>query len=123
MTSLQLLFVEPDHTKILIDIVTGAHLPAFDVASIWHNTIAPQQEDFVRLGVEDQLFEFSHQLTLAREIGLPQHAVVEFDLCWILLASKIRTRDSVRQVFGPIEQRVDDVLAFAIERRIEFALP
>ena len=77
----------------------------------------------MRLGIEDQLFEFSHQLTLAREIGLPQHAVVEFDLCWILVVSKIRTRDRVRQVFGPIEQRVDDVLAFAIERRIEFALP
>jgi len=35
------LFVEPDRSKILIDIVTWAHLPAFDIASIRHNPIAP----------------------------------------------------------------------------------
>ena len=28
----------------------------------------------------------------------------------------------VRQVFCSVEQRIDDVLAFAIERRVEFAL-
>src|SRR4029077_18007151 len=41
MTSLRLLFVEPDRPKILIDIVTWAHLPAFDIASMRHNPIAP----------------------------------------------------------------------------------
>jgi hypothetical protein len=35
------LFVDPDRPQILIDVVAGAHLPAFDVASIRHNAIAP----------------------------------------------------------------------------------
>jgi hypothetical protein len=35
------LFVDPDRPQILIDVVAGAHLPAFDIGSIWHNTVAP----------------------------------------------------------------------------------
>jgi hypothetical protein len=33
--------VEPDRPQVLIDVMAGAHLPAFDIAAIRHNAVAP----------------------------------------------------------------------------------
>src|ERR1700674_2363766 len=35
------LLVEPDRRQVLVDIMARAHLPAFDIAAIQHDAVAP----------------------------------------------------------------------------------
>src|SRR4051812_33777613 len=98
-----------------------ANFPALHVAAIWDDAVAPQQEDFVRLGVEHALLELAHQLALPREIGLAEHAIVDVDFLRVLLPAEIRAGCRARQVFSSIEQRIDDVLAIAVDRHGKLA--
>ena len=75
MVGRPLLFVEPDRPQILIDVMARTHFPAFNIASVGHDAVPPQQEDFVGLGIKDQRFELAHELPLSCEIGLPQHTL------------------------------------------------
>src|SRR4029079_8292608 len=54
------LFVEPDRRQILVDVMAGADLEAFDIASIWHDAITPKQEGFMRLCIEHALLKLTH---------------------------------------------------------------
>src|ERR1700758_435726 len=56
--TLMTLFVEPDRAKILINVMTGADLPAFDIGAVRHGPLPPQQVDRMNLLVEDVFIEF-----------------------------------------------------------------
>src|SRR6266849_4901697 len=49
------LFVEPNRRQILVEVMARADLPAFDISMMRNRSVPPQEEDLVRLGIEDML--------------------------------------------------------------------
>jgi len=75
----------------------------------------------VRLGIQHALLELPHQVALFGEIGLPQHAVIKLDLLRVLVIAVVRVGYRVRQILGAIQQRIDHVLAIAVDGHGEIA--
>src|SRR5216683_2905514 len=73
------LFVEPHRPQILVEVMARADLPALDISMVRNRPVPPQQEDLVRLGIEDMLLERAHQGALPGGVGLTQYLVVEID--------------------------------------------
>src|SRR5690242_8672613 len=67
--------IQPDGRQVLVDVMTRAYLEAFNIASVRHDAVTPEQEGFVRLGVQHSLLELAHQVTLPRKIRLTKHPV------------------------------------------------
>jgi hypothetical protein len=87
-----------------------------------HHPVPPQEEDIVRLGVEDVSLEVAHQRPLLGRVGLAQHLVVEVDLLGALKICVIGGVDRAWQVSLDVEERVDDALAVAGHTHVEIAV-
>src|ERR1700730_5651042 len=60
----RLLFVEPHRGQILVEVVAWADLPPFDIGVVRNDPVPPQEEDLVRLVIENMLLEGAHQAAL-----------------------------------------------------------
>src|SRR6267142_5414987 len=68
--------VEPDRPQILIDVMTGTDLPAFDIRAVRHDPLPPQQVDRMNLLVEDVFVEFEQVALLLGLVEFAQLPVV-----------------------------------------------
>src|SRR5579863_7232717 len=64
------LFVEPHRCQILVEVVARADLPPLDIGMVGDDPAPPQQEDLVRLGIEDPLLVSAHKRALLGGVGL-----------------------------------------------------
>src|SRR5207249_3228426 len=85
----QYLLIERDRRQVLVEIMAWADLPTLHICVIGYHPVPPQQENFVRFGVEHVFLEVAHQCTLLHRIGLAQHLVVKIDLLGVLEVSVV----------------------------------
>src|SRR5947207_10129167 len=104
------LLVQPDGRQVLIEEVTWADLPAFDIGAVRHATVPEGQRQFVRLGVDHVSLELAHQRPLLHRVGLVQHLVVYLDFPLVFVAAVILGEYRVRQVLSDNPQSIDGAL-------------
>src|SRR6516162_2063820 len=121
VATLMTLFVEPDRRQILIDVMAGADLPAFDIGPVRHGSLPPQQVDRMRLLVENVFVELEQIGALFGLVEFAQLLVVHLDFLRIVKLPVVRAGHRMRQVFADIGERIDDILAVALGTYIEIA--
>src|SRR5262245_48659330 len=88
--------IEPDCSQILIDIMTGADLPAFDIGAVWDDPLPPEQVDRMRLRVENIFVELEQIGVLLGFVEFAQLPVVHFDFFRIVKLPVVRAGHRMR---------------------------
>src|SRR6516164_3911415 len=114
-------FVEPDGPEVLIDVMAGADLPAFDISPVRHGPLPPQQVDRMRLLVENVFIELEQIGPLFGLVEFAQLPVIHLDFLRIVKLPEVRVGHRMRQVFADIGERIDDVLTIALGSYIKIA--
>src|SRR6185437_1560987 len=115
------LLVQPDRCQILVQVMARADLPAFDICPVGDDPVPPQHREFVRLGIDDVLFEIAHQAALLGCVRLMQRGLIKVDFLLVVVIAVILGEDGARQHLLGVEQRVDHAGAIGFENDVEIA--
>ena len=101
--------------------MTGADLPAFDIGTVRHGPLPPQQVDRMRLLVENVFIELEQIGVLLGLVEFAQLPLVHLDFFRLIELPEVGAGHRMRQIFADIGERIDDILAIALGRDIEIA--
>src|SRR5215472_6758841 len=115
--------IEPDRRQILIKVMARADFPAFDIRSVWHDPVPPQQEHGMCLVIKHIFLKVAHQRALPCRIGLVQHSLIEIDLLLVVEIAVILGEHRARQVPLNIERRIWHIVAISNEGDLKVTFP